>query len=102
MTKSAGKTFNEEIRNGKLHFLRSVPPARPPADFKTKPIYMIVALISKILRKAKYMKEVRNGEMSSISISARNNYTKSSKETRAEFCNYFNTTGTAPWQEKFI
>ena len=48
------------------------------------------------------MKEVRNGEMSSVSISGRNNYTKSSKEIRAEFCNYFNTTGTVPWQEKFI
>ena len=43
-----------------------------------------------------------HGEMPSVSISGCNSYTKSSKEIREEFCNYFNTTGAVPWQEKFI
>ena len=43
-----------------------------------------------------------HGEMPSVSISGSNNCTKSSKQIREEFCNYFNTTGAVPWQEKFI
>ena len=41
-------------------------------------------------------------EMPLVSISGSNNFTKSSKEIRDGFCNYFNTTGAVPWQEKFI
>ena len=37
-----------------------------------------------------------HGEMPSVSISGSNNYTKSSKEIREEFCNHFNTTGALP------
>ena len=43
-----------------------------------------------------------HGELPSVSISGSNNYTKSINEIREEFCNYFNTIGATPWQEKFI
>ena len=44
----------------------------------------------------------RYGEMPLVSISGSSNFTKSSKEIRDRFSNYFNTTGAVPWQEKFI
>ena len=63
------------------------------------------ALISKIFEEGKIYEgswRSEHGEMASVSISGSNNFTKSSKEIREEFCNYFNTTGAVPCQEKFI
>ena len=43
-----------------------------------------------------------HGEMQSIEILGSNNYTTDSKLIRDEFCNYFNTSGREPWQDKFV
>ena len=43
-----------------------------------------------------------HGEMQSIEILGSNNYTTDSKLMRDEFCNYFNTSGRVPWQDKFV
>ena len=41
-------------------------------------------------------------EMQSVSVSSRSNYTRSAKEIREKFCEYFNTVRKVSWHEKII
>ena len=54
-------------------------------------------------------RSTQNGEwrnnlesLQSIRVSASNNYTTDAKKIRDDFCRYFNTNGSVPWQDDFI
>ena len=54
-------------------------------------------------------RSTQNGEwrnnlesLQSICVSASNNYTTDAKKIRDDFCRYFNTNGSIPWQDDFI
>ena len=40
--------------------------------------------------------------MHSVNVVRSNNYSQNYKEIREKYCEYFNSVGQVPWQEKFI
>ena len=80
-----------------LHnFLRDKNPSRytPPGSLDAENIE------SGTINEGQWRSE--NEGMRSIGNTGSNNYRVDAKLVRDELCNYFNTTGAVPWQNKFV